>query len=331
MPSGPSITVIIAAYNAADTIGRALASALASPHVTEVVVVDDASSDDTLRAAQDAGGGDARLKILQQDRNRGPSAARNRALEESTAPYIAVLDADDYFLPGRFEAMLREPDWDLCADNILFVANGADDGVVAVAQANPAAHSHPCDVSFETFVLGNISQKGRWRGELGFLKTVLRREFLDRHDLRYDENCRLGEDFLLYAQALAKGGRFKVIGQCGYAALLRDNSLSARHGTGELKASLDAQNHMLGSLCLTPSQASALRKHRNSTRRKWIHRAVLDEKNQYGLLRGVIAAATRPSAAVDIMADYTSRPSGPDTQQRFLLSPLDLERIRQGA
>jgi len=327
MAASPSIAVVIAAYNAEDTIGRAVGSAMASPHVAEVIVVDDLSTDGTVEAARQAARTDSRLAILRQDRNQGPSAARNRALRESRAPFVAVLDADDYLLPGRFEAMLAKQDWDLCADNIIFVQ---DDPEAMADEPDPTADCEPCHLSFETFVLGNISKRNRWRGELGFLKTLMRRDFLEQHGLSYDEDCRLGEDFLLYTQALAKGARFKILGRSGYAALLRNNSLSSRHGAPELGAYVTAEKRILDTFALTASERGALRRHLASMRRKWVHRVVLDKKKRSGLVSGLATAAMNPSAVVDIMLDYLAPPNGAtDSEQRHLLSPSDLQRLRQ--
>jgi succinoglycan biosynthesis protein ExoU len=67
------VCVIIAAKDAADTIGKAVTSALREPAVGEVVVVDDGSSDATAVAASSADDGSGRLAIARFDKNRGPS------------------------------------------------------------------------------------------------------------------------------------------------------------------------------------------------------------------------------------------------------------------
>src|SRR5262245_48322064 len=103
--SAGAVCVIIAARNASATIARAVRSALRERQVAEVVVVDDGSTDATADAAYDADDGSGRLKLLVLSKNRGPAAARNHAIARSSAPLIAVLDADDFFLPGRFDAL----------------------------------------------------------------------------------------------------------------------------------------------------------------------------------------------------------------------------------
>ena len=64
---------------------------------------------------------------------------------------------------------------------------------------------------------------------MGFLKPIIKREFLQSHALRYDETLRLGEDYALYTQALIAGARFCVVGARGYVAIQRGTSISARH------------------------------------------------------------------------------------------------------
>ena len=113
-----TICVVIAAYNSAATIGRAVASALAQAETVEVIVVDDASTDATAAAARAADDGSGRLTVRCLAMNGGPSHARNLAIAASHATHIAVLDADDFFLPGRFAALLTVPNWDMIADDI---------------------------------------------------------------------------------------------------------------------------------------------------------------------------------------------------------------------
>jgi glycosyltransferase involved in cell wall biosynthesis len=87
----PLVSVIMAAYNAAEHIGEALESVLAQTwRPLEVVVVDDGSEDDTATIV-------ARypdVVYVRQD-NQGPSAARNAAVEQSSGEFVANFDSDD--------------------------------------------------------------------------------------------------------------------------------------------------------------------------------------------------------------------------------------------
>ncbi|WP_420961589.1 glycosyltransferase family 2 protein [Brucella sp. IR073] len=289
-----SVCVIIAAKNAADTIGAAIASALSEPEVTEVVVVDDGSTDGTADAARAGDDGSGRLTIIRFDVNKGPSHARNQAIASSSAALIAILDADDFFLPGRFSNLLARRDWDLAADNIVFIDQQRLSGfhVSAVERLSP----EPRFLDLPTFVERNISKRNRQRGELGFLKPIIRRDFLDRHRLHYDEKLRLGEDYDLYTRALALGARFQIINNCGYGAVVRSDSLSGRHRTEDLKALADADKALLASGLLAGQARQAVARHECHMRGKYHHRQFLDVKAQRGILGALGYCARNPSA-----------------------------------
>jgi succinoglycan biosynthesis protein ExoU len=283
-----TICVIVAAKNAADTIGKAVRSALIESLVSEVVVVDDGSTDGTAHAAGQADDGTGRLKVISFPQNRGPSAARNAAIAASHAPLIAILDADDFFFPGRFEPMLAESDWDMLADNIAFIYDPAS------APQPERFETRARGISLVEFVEGNISQRGRPRGEIGFLKPVMRRAFLDAHNIRYDEALRLGEDYDLYLRALAKGARYKVIEHCGYGAVVRHDSLSSKHRTNDLRSLYEADNAILADRQLPEQARSIITRHRDHIRERYEHRAFLDLKAQSGSFAALRYLLTRP-------------------------------------
>jgi succinoglycan biosynthesis protein ExoU len=265
--------VIVAAWRAADTIGRAVASALAQPETAEVIVIDDASGDAgaTLSAARAADDGSGRLNVIELATNGGPARARNAAVTASQAQWLCVLDSDDYLEPGRLAALLKDADGhDFVADDLIQVIAGADrsTGRPMWFVDNPAAR----DISLAFFVSTNIPRASRYRRELGFLKPLMRRSFLDRHALRYDEAMRLGEDYDLYVRALAAGARFRLIPAAGYVSVMRGDSLSARHGRNDLAALEAADQRLLATARLSPEEQRIVRAHAFSTRKKiaWI-------------------------------------------------------------
>ncbi|MCU7614259.1 glycosyltransferase [Chryseobacterium sp. GMJ5] len=100
------ISVIIPVYNAEKYIAQAVESALHFKEVYEVILVEDQSPDDALKVCQLLSEIHQRVKLYQHpDKgNHGAGASRNLAIEKSTGDFIAFLDADDYFLPNRFDA-----------------------------------------------------------------------------------------------------------------------------------------------------------------------------------------------------------------------------------
>jgi succinoglycan biosynthesis protein ExoU len=266
-----SVDVVIAAWNRADTIERAMLSALAEPEVSMLIVVDDCSSDDTAAAARSiAAKYNKRVTITRLSVNRGPAAARNVGLELARAPWIAVLDGDDYFLPGRASYLLAHADsFDFVADNLVQVKEDEEQA----HQSNLLeASGGPWKLDLEHFVRGNVSRRGRLRKELGFLKPMVRRAFLDRYRLRYDESLRLGEDYAFYARALALGARFVIVPTCGYVSVERSDSLSSRHTKQDLERLRDFDEELGRIRLLTMAERHVIRQHYESVdaRVQWI-------------------------------------------------------------
>ena len=135
----PAITVVIPAYNRAETVGAAIASVLAQDFADfEVVVVDDGSGDAT--AAVVAATDDPRVGCLRLPDNRGVCAARNAGIRAASAPLIAFLDSDDYFLPNKLGFVVRffaeHPDIDVLLDSFEVVYPPSM-GKAAAARRNP--------------------------------------------------------------------------------------------------------------------------------------------------------------------------------------------------
>lgn len=298
-PEAP-VCVIIAAMNASATIARAVRSALDEPEVGEVIVVDDGSSDATAAVATSADDGSGRLKVITLPENAGPSYARNRALEASSAGFVAILDADDFILPGRFQRLLRRSaDWDFIADNILLIDAAQADAPLDVADIAEDAYT----LTTLQFIESNISQPGVERAEIGFLKPVMKRAFLDRHGLRYDETMRLGEDYDLYLRALASGARYRVVHTCGYGATVRANSLSGRHRTVDLKMLYEADQRIGAEFELTAEERGAISRHEAQIRRRYDLRSFLDRKKEIGLGASIAQLLGRPRSLWHVMTD----------------------------
>lgn len=122
----PTFSVIIAAYQAAETVGAAVASALGQTLPPEDVVVCDDGSTDELDAAL-APFGD-RIRVIKQA-NAGEGSAKNAAAREARGEFVTILDADDSYLPERLEALAElsaeRPDLDILTTDARLEANGS--------------------------------------------------------------------------------------------------------------------------------------------------------------------------------------------------------------
>lgn len=105
MPNGVEVSVIVAVRNGASTVGAAVESILRvryPPSAMEIIVVDNASTDDTLRVLGAMGD---RIRVLHESR-RGAAAARNRGVREACGRAIAFIDADAVVEPEWLAAIL---------------------------------------------------------------------------------------------------------------------------------------------------------------------------------------------------------------------------------
>ncbi len=105
MSPSPTVSAIVTTYNYGDFILDAIESVLAQTQPpTEVIVVDDGSTDSTPDLIAPYVGRGA-VRYIRQE-NQGPSVARNRGIDESSGEFLAFLDADDTWLPNKLERQI---------------------------------------------------------------------------------------------------------------------------------------------------------------------------------------------------------------------------------
>ena len=166
----PSFSVVIATHQAEATVGDAIRSALAQTvPALEVVVCDDGSTDGT---AEVLAGFDERVVVMRQP-NGGEGAAKNAAVRAARGEYVAVLDADDVFLPRRLEAIgwlaAQRPDLDVITTNAYVEAGGR-----TVRHAYHPGWTFEVDdqraaILRRNFVLGLVAvRRERWLAAGGF-------------------------------------------------------------------------------------------------------------------------------------------------------------------
>jgi glycosyltransferase involved in cell wall biosynthesis len=148
----PLVSVVMPAYNAQLTVAASVRTALAQEDVQlEVIVVDDGSSDDT--AAVVEGIRDPRVRLVQQS-NSGAAAARNTGLAAATGTYLALLDADDLWVPWKLRRQL-----DMLSANP--GAAGVQSGSFFVDSSLRLLYPRPCFMSTEplldTLMFRNLS------------------------------------------------------------------------------------------------------------------------------------------------------------------------------
>lgn len=263
------VSVIIAAWRAAETIESAVASALSSTGVSvEVIAIDDASPDATTPLLRRMSAADARVTTDRLETNSGPSIARNRAIDLAKGKYIAVLDADDTLAPDRLATLVSVAERtgaDIVVDNMVEVDDaGRTVGEGRFLKAPRFAVEHEVDLA--EWVAFN--QPLRSGGCLGYLKPLFRRAKLGRGGAVYDGALRNSEDYHLVAQLLASGSRMTYTPSAGYIYRRSSTSTSHRLKPEQTRALLDAEDRFQARFAerLTPGDRALLRDRKRGLR-----------------------------------------------------------------
>lgn len=203
-----NISVVIPVYNVAEFVKEAVDSALGQPETAEILLVEDGSSDGSLDMCRRLERQDSRVRVLRHPNgeNRGAGASRNLGIARSVYPYIAFLDADDFYLPGRFrkdaEVFGEHPDADGVYDatGLFFQEEALDTELFR----DPKKRMHtvrrhlPPEEYFSALVGG---------GGIGAFCTdgiVLRREILERTG-GFEPELKMTQDTHLWVRVAAIG------------------------------------------------------------------------------------------------------------------------------
>ena len=217
----PAVTVIVPVYNSASTLARAVQSVLDQTLADfQVLIVDDGSIDDSLAVAQILAAADPRIQVIALTHNDGKARAMNGAAEVARGRWIAVLDADDRYLPDRLDILVAAGELagvDLVADNQLhiddatgqvqrqaFAAPKAGRPTTRPPGAEPGAFESGREVGIADFIAH--SDPGA-HFDFGILKPMVRADFLRRTGLAYHPDAKLAEDFYFLMEFFAAGGR----------------------------------------------------------------------------------------------------------------------------
>jgi succinoglycan biosynthesis protein ExoO len=221
------VSVIIPAFNAEAFLDRAVASVLQQSWQNfEIIVVNDGSLDGTAGLIARLAATDRRLIQIDLRENLGVSAARNVGLRRATGDWLALLDADDEFLPtriGRLVEIAEQTGADMVADNLQM---RRFPGQTPLGLAFPEAWMAPGrDVSLRYLLARDIA--GIHRRELAYIKPMFRRAFLAAHGISYRPGLAASEDLLFYVDCLRAGARLRLTPEALYLYHLRDGSVSS--------------------------------------------------------------------------------------------------------
>ncbi|MFB7648783.1 glycosyltransferase family 2 protein [Streptomyces sp. NPDC056084] len=206
----PGVSVVVIAYNDAELVTDAVRSALAQgPAVTEVVAVDDCSSDGTAAVLDQLATTEPRLRVLRRaDNSGGCGTPRNDGIAAAAAPYVLFLDSDDVLPPGAVQALL-----DAAREHGTDVTVGR-----AVRRELPAGRDVPWQPGLyrEAAVYESPEAEPRLLHDTLCVNKLYRRDFLTEHQLRFPDGKFTYEDFVFTARVYAAGPRVAVVPQLVY-------------------------------------------------------------------------------------------------------------------
>lgn len=195
----PSVTTVMACFNSAQTVGRAVGSVLLqTARPATLIAVDDASSDSTyeaLAAMREMVGGDW-LRVVRLTTNRGPAYARNIGWDMAETSHVAFLDADDIWSPNKIEWqypwMRANPEATLSSHGRPVVPDSG-----AFLKAGQPLQAHWTEVPARRLL---------WNNPIATSGVMIRTEA----QRRFPIGRRYAEDYCLWQQMAFEGGRIFV-------------------------------------------------------------------------------------------------------------------------
>ena len=185
----PAISVVMTIHNSAFSVRDAVLSITGQtfPDI-EIIIVDDASTDETPEILRELASTDLRIRILTMQQNVGAFASANAGLAEARAPLIARMDSDDISLAHRLEVQKAYMD---ANPRCILISSGFNE----IDQAGKTLRTifRPRD-AFQTEWIG------RFHYPLRHPATMFRRLSLEGEPLRYSEETRVAMDYEFYAR-----------------------------------------------------------------------------------------------------------------------------------
>jgi glycosyltransferase involved in cell wall biosynthesis len=195
------ISVIIPVYNAGQFLEKSVQSAIHFDEVKEIILVEDKSTDHSLEICQKLAAENPKIQLFQHPdkANHGAGATRNLGIEKATGNFITFLDADDYYLPNRFDAekeVFKDPKVDGVFGAIgveYLTEKGKQEYQTKFKDAALTTVNYPAEG--EEIFRGLLGLTPKTFGTFFHLNTLtIRKSALNKHNLRFNVNLRVHQD-----------------------------------------------------------------------------------------------------------------------------------------
>lgn len=199
----PRVSVIVPAYNAEKVIGRCLQTIKEQTFEKfEVLVINDASLDNTFSVIQECTKNDSRFQVFDFEKNRGVAEVRNYGLKIAKGDFVTFIDSDDVVHPKFLETLVALADQDneipLFSCVAYNISNWRNVPIIWGVDFNQKP---------EILCLTKNFDYGKARAECW--GCLYRKDIVK--DLRFDKSLNIGEDTLFWAQAFIQAGVVEII------------------------------------------------------------------------------------------------------------------------
>ena len=212
------VSVIIPAYNTSPFIEKCLDNVISqSLKKIQIILVDDCSTDDTVRIINDYSSRDARIQVVCHETNQGLPAARNSGVNVARGKYLIHLDSDDFWCEDQMLEQLFELAEQRESEVVKFNGREYQNGKMG----KQLAHIEP----LQNAVLEG--EKFLWRFRSAFLYFI-RRDFVESNSIRFNSSISIGEDQIFVSKLLTLATRISTVDRNFYAYRINRESMMGR-------------------------------------------------------------------------------------------------------
>ena len=187
-PYVPKVSVVMLTYKRGDIVSKAIESVLAQTYKDfEFIIINDGSLDNTDEVVKKYKQNDKRIRYYKNPKNMGIAYSRNRAFGLARAPYIMIMDDDDFSLNERMEKQVKFLDENPQIDVVV--------GQIRGFPRVPQNHNAIASFLIQHNVVGNAN-------------IMYRRDFAKNHKIFYDEELKISEDWDYWVRMLFSGAKF---------------------------------------------------------------------------------------------------------------------------
>ena len=242
------LSVIMPVYNAEKYLNRAIESVLSQTLTElELLVINDQSKDGSLAIMRQWEKRDSRVRVIDK-KNEGVSRARNDGLLHARGDYITFVDADDYVEPNAYETTLR------------YLEEGAAQGPLFSFFDENEQERKEILLPWETGTI--LTEKEIWEQLIPYMikvypedtiegnifgsvwRLVVKREEIRKHQVQFDPDLQIAEDFDFCIHLFAKCSRIAIVNECFYHYIRWGNTAMAVYRKNQFQEGMENQRRL---------------------------------------------------------------------------------------